>query len=126
MYSFLMKKNINITIDENLYLQLKDSGKPISTTINELLFRALSPKESNQDEEKLLLEQLALAKKLNLDEREFFLLKDNFDKDVIGFWRLNKQSFTNVKSIFELIEIKKAFEPLFASQSKDKIQEVKQ
>jgi len=120
-----MKKNINITIDENLYLHLKDSGKPISTTINELLFSALAPKEANKDDEKKLLEELEIAKKFNLEEREFFLIKDNFKKDIVSFWKLNKSSFSNVKDIFELIEIRKAFEPLWSKETEEKVQEVK-
>jgi len=120
-----MKKNINITIDEELYLQLKNSNKPISTTINELLFRAIAPKEANKGDEKKLLEELEIAKKFNLEEREFFLIKENFSKDIVSFWKYNKSNFTNVKSIYDLIEIRKAFKPLWFKEAEEKIQEVK-
>jgi len=115
-----MKKNINITIDEELYSYLKEQGKPISTTINELLFKSFSPKDSTKEEEKTLIEELTLAKKFNLDEREFFLIKDNFNKNIMSFWRLNKGSFTNIKSIYELIELRKEFEPLWAKEDDQK------
>jgi len=120
-----MKKNINITIDESLYLQLKDSGKPISTTINNLLFSALAPKEANKDDEKKLLEELEIAKKFNLEEREFFLIKENFSKDIVSFWKLNKSNFSNIKSLFDFIEIRKAFEPLWSKETEVKIREAK-
>ena len=121
-----MKKNINITIDEELYNYIKDSGKRISTTINDLLARFFSPKEANKEEEKALVEELEIAKKFNLSEQEFFLIKQNFFKDVAQFWKLNKTSFTNVKSIFELVDVRRAFQPLWAKNNNQKPEVKKQ
>ncbi|HUX62090.1 MAG TPA: hypothetical protein VMV32_12320 [Ignavibacteriaceae bacterium] len=115
-----MKKNINITIDEELYNLVKDSGKPMSTTINEMLGRSFTPQDSTEAEDKLIEAELTLAREYNLDEREFFLLKENYNKNIVSFWKYNKINFTNIKNIYELIEVKKAFAPLWFDKNLSK------
>jgi len=119
-----MKKHTTVTLEIDLLELAREKGLNISELCNDALRAKVGVKQQNVETEKLLLQELELAQKFSLSENELFLLKDNFDKDVASFWRVNKANFPNVKTIFDLIEIRKAFEPLWAKETKE-IQEVK-
>lgn len=118
-----MKIHKTVTLDEELVSKAKNKNLNVSQICNDALDREVGIGEASKESEKALIEELEISKKFNLNENEFFLIKKNFDRDIVKFWFYNKQNFINVKSIYDLIEIRKAFKPLWAKETQE-IQEV--
>ena len=120
-----MKKTITVNVDVDLWETARNKSLNISEICNEALRSKVGVKEISKESEEQLMQEVELAKKFSLSESELFLLKDNFEKDIVSFWKYNKSNFSNIKNVFDLIEIRKAFKPLWSKEAEEKIQEVK-
>jgi len=121
-----MKKHTTVTLEIDLLELARAKGLNISELCNEALRSKVAVKENSKESEEQLMQEIELAKKFSLSEGELLLLKDNFEKEIISFWKYNKAKFFNIKNIFDFIEIRKAFRPLWSKETEAQAQEVKQ
>ena len=108
-----MKKNINITIDEEIYNYFKSSGKPISTTINDFLINFIAPKKVDVEKEKKLIEVMKFGEELELTKEMAAETFEKLDTDASGMWQSFKERFEPTFNLFEYIEIREKFREKF-------------
>lgn len=108
-----MKKNINITIDEEIYNHFKSSGKPISTTINDFLINFIAPKKADVNKEKKLIEVMKFGEEFGLSKEMSAETFERLNTDASDMWQSFKERFEPGFNLFEYIEIREKFRGKF-------------
>jgi len=108
-----MKKNINVTIDIDLYDEAKKKGLNISRTINDALRESLKPKKVDFKAENLTLEIVAFGKNLGLSGDESVFIHENLHISADQTWNNYKESFTPKFNLFDYMELRNKFKERF-------------
>jgi len=121
-----MKKNINITVDIDLYDEAKKRGLNISQTVNDSLRESLKPKKADFVAEDLTLEIVAFGKNLGLSGDEAVFTHDNLNIDAPGIWKNYKEQFKPKFNLYDYMEIRNKFKDKFFKHDDVLVPEVKQ
>ena len=108
-----MKKTITISIDTDLYEELKNKNFNISGTINDYVREILKPKKADFKAEDLTLQIVEFGKNLGLSGDEAVFTHENLNISADQIWKNYKTSYKPKFNLYDYMEIRNKFAERF-------------
>jgi len=108
-----MKKTITISIDTDLYEELKNKNINVSGTLNDYARELLKPKKADFVKEDLTLQIVSFGKNLGLTPEMSVFTHENLDKDAPSIWKNFKEIYKPAFNLYDYMDIRKKFADRF-------------